>query len=415
MALAEGRTTAAASIETSYAWRRLVISLVIATIGGVGLWSSVVVLPAVQAEFGVARGDASVPYAATMIAFAIGGVLMGRLADRIGIMLPVIGGSLMISIGYIAASQAPSLWHYILAQALLVGFLGSSVTFGPLLADVSHWFDRNRGIAMAVCASGNYLAGTIWPPILQHFVSSFGWRQTHLGIGLFCAVTMLPLAFLLRRRHPGIHSVAAKTAPKLAGVQTSKSFLQVMLVVAGFTCCLAMAMPQVHIVAYCGDLGYGPARGAEMLSVMLGAGVISRLISGWISDRIGGVMTLLIGSGLQCLTLMLYLPFDGLMSLYVVSALFGLSQGGIVPSYAMIVREYFPANEAGTRVGLVVMATIVGMAVGGWMSGLIFDLTSSYQAAFLNGILWNLVNLAIALWLLRRPRDVGGGFAAARA
>jgi len=163
-------------------------------------------------------------------------------------------------------------------------------------------------------------------------------------------------------------------------------------------------MPQVHIVAYCGDLGYGVARGAEMLSLMLGTGVISRLASGWVSDHIGGVPTLLLGSLLQCLTLIFYLPFDGLTSLYIVSALFGLSQGGIVPSYAMIVREYFPPQEAGARVGLVLMATIVGMALGGWMSGEIYDLTGSYRAAFINGIVWNLLNLGIALWLLRQPR-----------
>jgi MFS family permease len=177
-----------------------------------------------------------------------------------------------------------------------------------------------------------------------------------------------------------------------------------LLVIAGFACCVAMSMPQVHIVAYCGDLGYGVARGAEMLSLMLGLGMVSRLASGWISDHIGGVRTLVLGSALQMLTLLFYLPFDGLTSLYLVSALFGLSQGGIVPSYAMIIREYFPPQEAGARFGTVLMATIVGMAAGGWMSGEIFDLTGSYQAAFLNGIAWNMLNLAIALWLLRQPR-----------
>jgi MFS family permease len=183
--------------------------------------------------------------------------------------------------------------------------------------------------------------------------------------------------------------------------------LQALLVLAGLACCIAMAMPQVHIVAYCADLGYGPARGAEMLSLMLGAGVVSRLASGLIADRIGGAATLLLGSTLQCLALLFYLPFDGLASLYVVSALFGLSQGGIVPSYALIVRDHFPAREAGARISLVMMATVVGMAAGGWMSGAIYDLTGSYQAAFLNGIAWNLVNLSVAVWLLlarRGPR-----------
>ena len=183
----------------------------------------------------------------------------------------------------------------------------------------------------------------------------------------------------------------------------SPGALQAILCLAGLACCVAMAMPQVHIVAYCGDLGYGPARGAEMLSMMLGFGLISRIASGFIADRIGGLATLLLSSVLQGVALLLYTFFDGLFSLYVISALFGLFQGGIVPMYAIIVREYFSPQEAGTRLGLVLMATLFGMAFGGWMSGVIFDLTGSYQAAFANGLMWNLVNVLIALWLLMRP------------
>jgi MFS family permease len=393
-------------VETPYAWRRLLAALALSTIGGVGLWSAIVVLPAIQAEFGAVRASASLPYTATMMGFAFGGILMGRLADRMGIIVPIVAGAAALTVGYLLAAQATSLWQFALCQGLIIGLLGSAATFGPLVADVSHWFTRNRGIAVGICASGNYLAGTVWPPILQHFIATEGWRATHIGVGIFCAVSMLPLSLVLRRRTPIKHgaaplSVVAREAGRAA---MSPGLLQGLLVVAGLACCVAMSMPQVHIVAYCGDLGYGVARGAEMLSLMLGTGVISRLASGWVSDHIGGVPTLLLGSLLQCLTLIFYLPFDGLTSLYIVSALFGLSQGGIVPSYAMIVREYFPPQEAGARVGLVLMATIVGMALGGWMSGEIYDLTGSYRAAFINGILWNLLNLGIALWLLRQPR-----------
>ena len=183
-------------------------------------------------------------------------------------------------------------------------------------------------------------------------------------------------------------------------LNVSGRMLQTLLVVAAIACCVAMAMPQVHLVAYCSDLGYGVARGAEMLSLMLGLGIVSRLVSGIIADKIGGVGTLMLGSTLQCVALVFYLPFDGLISLYVVSAIFGLSQGGIVPSYALIVREYFPAKEAGTRISLVLMANLLGMGLGGWMSGEIYDLTGSYQAAFLNGIGWNLLNMLIVLWFL---------------
>jgi MFS family permease len=400
-------------VESAYAWRRLLVSLAVSTIGGIGLWSSIVTLPAIQAEFGVARAGASLPYTATMMGFAFGGVMMGWLADRFGVIVPVVIGASALCLGYALAAHADSLWQFTLAQGLIIGVFGSSATFGPLVADVSHWFTRNRGIAVGVCASGNYLSGTLWPPLIQHFIAAYGWRPTHVGIGLFCAATMLPLALALRRRPPVAHRVASPRARSLAGggaASVSPNALQALLIVAGLACCVAMSMPQVHIVAYCGDLGYGVARGAQMLSLMLGFGVISRLASGWISDRIGGVRTLLLGSALQCLTLVFYLPFDGLTSLYVVSALFGLSQGGIVPSYAMIVREYFPAHEAGARVGTVLMATIVGMALGGWMSGEIYDLTGSYKAAFGNGIAWNVLNVSIALWLLRQPR---GGLAAA--
>ena len=388
------------AVDGAYAWRRLAVSLAISTIGGVGLWSAVLVLPAIQAEFGVDRAGASLPYTATLIGFAVGGVAMGRLADRFGIRLPLLLGAAMLGLGYLAAAAAASYWQFVAAQALLIGMLGSSPSFGPLVADVSHWFWRRRGIAVAIVASGNYLAGTIWPPILQHAMAGIGWRGTHVGIGIFCLVTLLPLILLLGRRTSldAGSPAAAGAVPDAPPV--APAVLQGLLVLAGVACCVAMSMPQVHLVAYCVDLGYGPARGAQMLSLMLGLGVVSRLASGMIADRIGGVGTLILGSALQRLALLFYLPFDGLVSLYVVSGLFGLSQGGIVPSYALIVRQYFPAREAGTRISLVLMATVIGMALGGWMSGAIYDLTGSYHAAFMNGIGWNLLNLSIAVWLL---------------
>ncbi len=391
--------------DSSAAWLRLVVAVLLSTIGGVGMWSFMVTLPAVQADFGVDRADASLPYTLAMIGFAGGGVVMGRLADRFGIAVPLALGTISLSLGYLAVGQASSLSQVALAHGLLIG-IGCSASFGPLMADISHWFTRRRGIAVAIAAAGNYLAGTIWPPVVQHFIASDGWRNTHTGIGLFLLVTMLPLVFLMRRRIDHCHAATstAAAARRQAEAPFSPMTLQVLLCIAGVACCVAMSMPQVHIVAYCGDLGYGVARGAEMLSLMLGFGIISRVASGFIADRIGGVRTLLLGSVLQGTALFMYLWFDGLVSLYVISALFGLFQGGIVPSYAIIVREYFSPKEAGTRVGLVLMATLLGMALGGWMSGGIFDLTGSYQAAFLNGIGWNLVNVTIMAWLLIRSR-----------
>jgi MFS family permease len=381
------------------------------TIGGGGMYAIPVALPSIQAEFGVSRSDASLPYTLTMIGFGLGGILMGRLADRFGVMVPALIGTACLSLGFVLAGNAGSLWQFSLAHGLLIGLLGCAATFAPLVADTSLWFTRNRGIAVAICASGNYLAGTVWPPILQHFFETSGWRATYVGVGLFCLVAMIPLAIALKRRAPALAAAGtpgAAAAP-LAPLGLSNNALMVLLCVAGVACCVAMSMPQVHIVAYCGDLGYGAARGAEMLSLMLGFGIVSRLASGWICDRIGGLRTLLLGSALQGVALILFLPSDSLASLYVVSALFGLFQGGIVPAYAIIVREYFSPREAGARVGIVLMSTLFGMALGGWMSGLIFDLTGSYRAAFLNGIGWNLLNVTIAIWLLRRSRGGHGG------
>jgi MFS family permease len=395
--------------ESPYAWARLFAALLLTTIGGSGMYVVTVALPAVQAEFGVLRSDASLPYTLTMVGFAFGGILMGKLSDRFGVIVPVLVGATALGLGFIVAGSAGSLTQFALVHGVLVGLLGCSATFVPLVADTSLWFTRRRGIAVAICASGNYLAGAIWPTVVQHFFETVGWRQTYIGVGIFCVATMLPLALALRRRPPALMEtpgVAHTSSSSDRPLGLSPLALQNLLWIAGLACCVAMSMPQVHIVAYCGDLGYGAARGAEMLSLMLGCGIVSRLASGWICDRIGGLRTLLLGSALQGIALLLFLPSDRLAALYVVSALFGLFQGGLVPSYAIIVREYFSPREAGARVGTVLMATLFGMALGGWMSGAIFDLTGSYKAAFLNGIAWNLLNLSIAAWLLVRARRV---------
>lgn len=393
--------------ETPYSWFRMLVGMAICSIGGVGMWSVVVALPAVQAEFGSARSGASLPYTLVMLGIAAGGVLMGRMADKKGIVPPMLFGAVSLCVGYVLSGFATSLWQFAVLHGVLIGALGSSVTFGPLIADVSLWFTKRRGIAVALCASGNYIAGAIWPRVVQHGIDTVGWRTTHIGIGIFCLVTLVPLALLLRRRAPAL-TLAQANESRTAGagrLNMSPRTLQVLLGVAGVSCCVAMSMPQVHLVAYCGDLGYGAARGAEMLSIMLGLGIISRVSAGFVADKIGGVATVLIGAIMQGLSLTLFLFFDSLSSLYVISAMFGLFQGGIVPTYAIIVREYFPAGEAGTRVGLVFMATLIGMALGGWVSGAIFDLSGSYALAFLNGVLWNLVNVAIIGTLLLR----GGG------
>ena len=395
--------------DSRQAWWRLAATLLLMTIGSAGMYVVSVTLPAVQAEFGVSRAQASLPYTLMMIGFGLGCVLMGKLADRFGIVPVILIGAVSLGVGFVACGLVGSLMGFALVHGLLIGLLGSSATFVPLVADTSLWFVKRRGIAVAVCASGNYLAGAIWPPLVQHFVGTVGWRQAYMALGVFTFLSMLLLALAMRAKTPAPQAAAVKTGgpvPSNRPFGLSLGQAQGLLCVAGTACCVAMAMPQVHIVAYCGDLGFGAARGAEMLSLMLACGIVSRLVSGAICDRIGGVRTLLLGSFLQGVALLMFIPFDGLLSLYVVSAMFGLFQGGIVPSYAIIVREHFPPQEAGARVGTVIMCTLFGMALGGWMSGKVFDLTGSYHAAFINGALWNALNLSVALFLLWRLRLV---------
>lgn len=380
------------------------MTLAIALIANVGMWAIIVIMPAVEAEFGAGRAEASVPYTLTMVGFALGNFAIGRAVDRFGVTLSLVAAALGVALGFGLATLSASIAMLSLAQ-LLVGF-SSAVGFGPLIADISHWFVRRRGIAVALVASGNYLSGAIWPLVLAGMLETSGWRSVYLFMAVVTLVGVIPLSLALRRRLPQEAQFAAqeKSLLNASASGLSPRALQYLLGLAGIGCCVAMSMPQVHIVSYCVDLGYGPAVGAEMLSLMLLGGVGSRIVSGLLADKLGGVKTLLIGSALQCLALFLYLPSGGLVSLYVVSLIFGLSQGGIVPSYALIVREYMPAREAGARVGFVMMATIMGMALGGWMSGWIYDVSGSYQLAFINGILWNGLNIAIMLWLLTRSK-----------
>jgi MFS family permease len=392
-------TPGVSPVDGPYAWTRLAVSMVLATVGGVGMWAVVVVLPFVQAEFGVDRADASLPYTATMVGFAAGNVVVGHLIDRMGYWIPALAASIALAAGFLLAAYCASNLQFTLIHGLLIG-TGTSAIFGPLMADISHWFDRRRGVAMAAAAAGSYIAGALWPAIIPLAIGWHGWRFAYAAVGVVCLVTMVPLVLMLRRPPPHEAFAGGQGRRPVLPISLSPAALQVLLVIAGLGCCVAMSMPQVHLVAYCMDLGYGMAHGAEMLSIMMVAGIVSRVGSGFVADRIGGARTLLIGSVLQGLSLLLYIPFDGLASLYAVSLVFGLSQGGIVPCYAIIVREYMPAAEAGRRVGIVIMATIFGMAIGGWMSGWIYDLTGSYAAAFLNGIAWNLLNVTMMLLVL---------------
>ncbi|MCC6709619.1 MAG: MFS transporter [Gammaproteobacteria bacterium] len=397
-----------ASVDSKYAWARLFACLTLTTIGSAGMYVVVVALPAFQVDFAISRAGASLPFTMVMLGFGIGGIVTGKLIDRYGVALPIAGCALALGLSLLCAAHAPNYPLFLLAHVAL-GWFGPASTFGPLLADISKWFFKRRGLAVAIAASGNYLAGALWPKPLYKMLEANGWRDTYTTMAMISVTVMLPLIFMLRARP---HSTAAAvshggSAGSPAELGLTPTSLTALLCVAGVGCCVAMAMPQVHLVSLCADRGFGAARGAEMLSVMLGCGIVSRLIFGQLSDRLGGLRTLLISGILQGVALLMFLPAQGMVALYVASAMFGLFQGGIVPSYALIVREYFPEAQAGGRIGLIIFATIVGMAFGGWGSGAIYDLSHSYTLAFVHGIGWNLVNVWVTVFLLSRARGRG--------
>ena len=395
-------------VDSRYAWWRLAASVVICALGSFGMWGVVVVFPAVQADFGITRAEVSLSYTTTMLGFGLGAVLLGRLIDKRGAFVTMVLATLLTAAGCVVAAVAPAYWVFAMAQGVLIGF-GSAAAFIPLMADVSHWFLKRRGLAMAICASGNYVGGALWPKIVDVLTRTYDWRTCYFAVAAIILVGTLPCCFALMRRSPshGATGTAAVAAHSPSSLGLSPVALQLWLGIAGVGCCIAMAMPQVHIVAYCVDLGYGVSRGAEMLSIMTACGIVSRIASGWIADRIGGIKTVFLGSTLKALSLLIYLVFDGLVSLYLVSALFGLVQGGIIPSYGVVVREYFKPSEAGIRMGVTISMTIVGMALGGWMGGALFDLTGSYHAAFLNAVAWNAMN-GVMIWalLIRQSRRI---------
>ena len=396
-------------IRRVYPLIRLTTALALMTLGCSAMYAGVMVLEPLALELGTGRGNSSLIYGSFMIGFALGGVFMGRLADRMGIMIPALIGSLALPAGFYLAAHASSILEICLAFSLLCGFLGSSFSMAPLIADISHWFSRRRGLAVGIAFSGSYVAGAIWPPILQRMFDAQGWRESFIDLALLTLIFMALLSLLLYPK-PTTNvqlTTAGSNNSNLTNSAISAGSLQSLICLAGFGCCVAMAMPQIHIVPYVMDLGHPAMRGAEMLGLMLGFGIISRIGSGWLSDRIGGVATLLLGSTLQLAVLIAFLTGNSLVFLYGISIAFGLSQGGIVPSYTIILRAFFPPKQAGWRISTSFLFTVAGMAFGGWVAGLLYDLTGSYTVSFLNAIGFNILNLWIAASLLKKSRAIG--------
>ena len=394
------------SQDSHYSWFRLLITFIIGTSLNIGMWAIVIVLPDIQKEFNFNRGEVSVLFSFTMVGFALGNFILGKLVDKYGIILTLLFASFTVVLGFFISAFSYSLILLIFCH-VMIGF-GTAAGFGPLMSDISFWFSKRRGIAVSVAASGNYFSGIIWPTLISAiFSNTFDWRFLYVLFGIIAVILTIPLSFVLRKKIEKsiLDKETTEANQKLSEKFISPRFLLIILIMASIACCVAMSMPQIHIVALCVDLGFSPIVGTNMLSLMLAGGVISRIISGVAVDYFGGFKVLLVGSSLQCLALFLYLPFDGLTSLYLVSLIFGLAQGGIVPSYAVILREYLPPQNIASKIGIVLMATIFGMAFGGWVSGFIFDLTGSYSLAFLNGIIWNFINILLIIYLMFKGKS----------
>lgn len=387
-----------------------------------GLLLLVVALKPIVAEFGWPRRVPSLAYSLQYVGTGVGGILMGYWSDRHGAAPVVFLGSVMMGTGVVLTSMMTAEWHLYLIYGVMMGLLGQATMFGPLMVNVMRWFEDRRGFAVGVVAAGQSAAGALWPPVFRHVNESAGWRETFYWFGLFALITAVPLCLLLRRPVPvpvrpkvprsppqrvrAVEPGAASSSEPREGMTRLDLpvwFVQATLCFAIVGCCVAMSMPLAHLVAHTSDLGHATSRAAEMLSVALAATLVVRLLAGsLLLDRFGGLIALLIFSCGQASALMLYAMVDELLALYLVSILFGLGYGGISMCYPIIVREYLPSHQAGWRLGWINLFGAVGMAIGGWGAGFVFDLHGAYAPAFVIGVAFNIVNVLIIGALVSR-------------
>lgn len=388
----------------------LAASLLFMIIGTGSVFFLVVALKLISAEFDWPRAVPSIAYSLQYFGAGIGGIFMGYCLDKLGMTIPALCGASMIGAGAVMTSFVSEPWHLYAIYGVMMGFFGRSTLFSPLTANIIRWFEHNKSKAVGIVGSGQALAGALWPPVFQHFFEQVGWRQTSLWYGVFALATMLPLAFILRLRPPPeAAATAAKPSGRRAGVDArpvlSPMKMQAILSIASIGCCVAMSLPLAHLVSHVSDIGFEPARGAEILSLMLASAAVSSFFGvGYLGGRFGGLKALFVFSTAQALFLAALAFVDGLVAVYVIAALFGLGYGGILPSYPVIVREYLPASQVGRRTAIVILCAGSGMAIGAWLGGAVFDATGSYTNAFLIGAGFNLINLAIIGGLIFRVR-----------
>jgi MFS family permease len=394
------------TIETRTSWVVAIVALVTMAFSFGAPWVAVVSLKTIAAEFGGARSVPALAGSLGWIGIGVGGILMGRIAERVGVRWTVMFGAAMVCAG-LAISSLGQPWHLFVGHGIFIGLLGNGGINAPLYVYVSKWFDRRRGSALALISSGAYVAGAIWPPLFERVVAQVGWRHTMWMFGLVEMAVIVPLAAILlrpppRAPRPGGADFADPRPGRVLG--WPPNLVYGMLCAASFLCCVPMALPQGHLVAFCSDLGIAPSHGAAMLSVVLGCGFLSRQLWGWFSDRAGGLLTLAVCSAFQASALGAFLMTQDEIGLFAVSVVFGLGFGGLVPAYVLVLRELFPVGEAGWRVPTLLLFSGSGMAAGGWMGGALYDLFGFYAPAFAGAIAANVVNLAIVATLLLRQQ-----------
>ncbi len=369
-------------------------------------WITAVALKDIAAEVGGTRSIPALASALAWLGSGVGGIVMGRIADRIGTRWTVMFGAFMIALGLSLSTFGPP-WPLWIGHGLFIGLIGLGGINAPIYIYVSRWFDRRRGSALALISSGSYLAGALWPPVFERVIAGFGWRQTMLWYAVAEIVVVVPLAAIYFRHPPEeVHPAAASrgTGEKARVLGWPPNVVFAMMCAAAVLCCIPMAMPQGHLVAFCSDLGIARSVGALMLSVLLGTAFLSRQIWGAISDRIGGLATVLIGSAWQAAAMTSFLLTQDTVGLFTVAAAFGLGFSGIIPAYVLALRELFPAAEASWRIPTLLLFSGLGMASGGWLAGLLYDHFGYYAPAFAAGIGSNILNLMVVGLLVARQR-----------
>jgi MFS family permease len=397
-----GRTQPVDSIEGRSSWIAAALALAILSISYGSPLPVVVGLKPISAALGGDRSVVALAGALVWVGTGSGGIVMGWVADRVGVRWTVIFGAAMTALG-LALSSLGQVWALYFGHALLIGFLGGGALYPPMLIYISRWFDRRRGTALALISSGQYVAGMIWPSLLQHALLRVGWQDTMLGFAAIVAL-VVPLALLLRPPpQPGRATGGAMHAFRgVKAMRLPPNTVQALLCAAGFLCCVPMAMPSSHLVALCSDLGIRPAQGAAMLSVLLGCAFASRVFWGWLADRVGGLLTVFAGSACQALAIAAFSLTRSEAALFAVAAAYGLGFSGIIPAYIVAIRELFPSSEASWRVPFLLFTSMAGMAFGAWFAGALYDYFGFYAPAFVAGALFNLGNLTLVGFLVVR-------------